>query len=179
MSFTPPQNYAIPRPGSPDWDTHVEAQLAKRERLFWTKIAAILVFGPPICFLGPLVVSAVAWIMFFSGRRAISHDVPWLTVFEMTVLIMLPLLFLQEWKANRAFLEQAFLDGELGHGLSSNMRNRANGDELYLFIEILLIGPRLVIGALRQWRERRSLRHIDRRQAAFILNALIQAGVRR
>ncbi|HET6246719.1 MAG TPA: hypothetical protein VFE47_03395, partial [Tepidisphaeraceae bacterium] len=157
---------------------HLITALARRERLFWLKIAAMLATGPWLCFLGPLAVSALVWGLTTGKHVEYRGSLAWLTLFEWTAAIMIPLMFIREWRARHTLLEEAFLAGELGRNPPnySPYNPTGGGDGLYLLLEIFLIGPRLIVRAMRLWGERRGIRHIDRNQAAIVLSAIIDAG---
>ena len=146
-------------------------RIRNRQAGFWFRILAKLALGIPLSFIGPAL---LACIINVSLLRARVHDPPaWLTLFWISCLIVIPILYLIEWYHHGDF----FLDAARSQGITSgtyftafisysNWRYR-NAEALGAFYtEILLFAPKQVFSAIADFRQRIDLTHDQMRRAA-------------
>ena len=149
-------------------------RLRNRQAGFWFRIFAKLTFGIPLSFIGPAL---LACIINLSLLRARVHDPPaWLTLFWLSCLIVIPILYFIEWYHHGDF----FLDTARSQGITSgnhfnafisysNWRYR-NAEALSAFYtELLLFAPKQVFSAIADLRQRISLTADQIRRAAEVV----------
>ena len=164
-----------------DFVQHIAEQLVRRERRHGLKIRAMLVFGGPLSFLGPLAVATMFWIALKYGFRSsgFAEGVTWLDLFVGLSVIMIPLLYGMEMRTQGGFRTDlsdvipvpgvALVMGSRGAVPILMLNARATSS---VFVEFFLLGPRLVLSGLRQRGLSRSVRLGDRQEAAAILERL-------
>jgi len=146
---------------------NVQTHLARRELARKGGVAARFVLGVPALFVGPFIISAMYWTIALIW----GFYVPWMWIFLVSFVVLVPLLFRMEWRSGGSYYSDAVLST---HTASEYPRKFVTGmgdvDELINFarhprdpaiglVELFLRGPRQ-FGA------------VDRRQAAEVLSAL-------
>jgi len=169
---------------------YVDWHFARREKIRRVKIGAMLLFGIPLSFLGPLLLSTMFWLAMTFGLRFsdFASGVRWLDVFVVLTAVMVPLLYRLETRTGgeyrtdlsdpgvatgqmalrAAVVGGPFAAGLLGVGTLVNARATSSA-----FVEFFLLGPRLVVSALRQFTLSRRLHLADRQRAAGIVALLL------
>ena len=145
--------------------TRIVRLLQFRESLFWIKIITMFLTGPPMLFVGPWLIARLA----ARAQAAWFVRVPldtWI-VFSVASLFVIPLLFLLEHRTRGRFFEDAARDSGLGDnvGAFGSLRTASRGEwemqtsiaSWAALVEILLLGPRMLMSATRQARTRRHL----------------------
>jgi len=139
--------------------SRILTRLRNRQAGFSLRVFTKLAVGIPFSFVGPAL---LACIINLSLMRARVHDPPaWLTLFWISCLIVIPILYFVEWYHHGDF----FLDMARSQGITSgdyftafvsysNWRYR-NADALGAFYaEILLFAPKQVFSAIADFRQR-------------------------
>lgn len=157
----------------------VAEKLVRRERTHGLKIMAMLTFGGPLSFLGPLAIATMFWMPLRRGFGFLNfaHGVTWLDLFVGLSMIMIPLLYYMEMRTEGTY--RADLDGAMGPRggvlifapVGVFMVNPRIASSV--FVEFFLFGPRLILSGLRQRGLSRSVRLDDRQKAAAILDRLL------
>jgi|GEM_PF-1663256 len=173
-----------------DWRVmaaRVALRRRRRRHAFFTFIK--LVVGLSVLAAAPVGGS----LLLCSAARLAGYAVPWASCLTVLALIFVPLLLWMEWRTRGQFLSHVLADGaarlEDLHPLG-----RLPGPHVALgglamvafwrnplgliggFIELLLLGPRLILEVARDRRLRRKLGRIDYRRAAEVLARLDAAG---
>ncbi len=168
---------------SPGLETRqFEALLAAREQLLWVKIAAKLLAGIPLTLIPPAI---LATIFVVAGGGILGVYLPWAWLFAALTVVVVPLLLRTEIRMGERYLSDAVAGSDPAITLTTRLPFYAGLGGLALgpalanprgfaagVVEIFLIGPRLLVGALRQWRFRRRLDRIDGARAAELLATL-------
>ncbi len=163
--------------------------LRRRERLFQGKIVAMILFGLPLSLLSPLLLATIFWFaawQIFGETWADSTWGQWTTMFWLSVLVVVPLLYHLEIRTGGRYLSETMRDTEVHEvkgamlvpgaartavavaAIAANPRASSAG-----VVEVFLFGPRLVVDAVRQIRATRSVRGADRERAASMVLALL------
>jgi hypothetical protein len=163
--------------------------LRQRERVFWIKVTAMILFGIPLSFLGPFILATIFSVA-AARLGAWFNDLPqvsWTVTFCVLAIIMVPLLFRLEIRSGGEYLNEALRSGSTevrpgraliggpaavvgaGAALAANPR-RASA----WVVDGFLMGQRMVVSAIRQIRPARRLRNTDLGRAAGLLAALKQ-----
>ena len=157
--------------------SRIESALRTRERLTRTTSIAMVLAGVPLLFVGPFVMSIIFW---FATWSAIGHY-PWWWFFAGLCLLMIPLLVHLELRTRGSFLGDAVissggaspapyvLGSDLGMLISfvAYPRTSASG-----FVELFLVGPRLLIGGWEKLRKMSKLGPVKVSRAAQIVEYL-------
>lgn len=175
--------------GAAGWEKEaILLRLRRRERLFRVKVAAMILFGVPLSFVGPFVLATVFW---FAGHAAGYCSwsrvwVHWSWLFLALVIVVVPLLYRLEIRTTGGYLTEAmqdtkphrpmgaaFLPGPAAQvgalvAVAANPRAVSAG-----VVEVFLFGPRLVVGAFIQFRAARHLKQAEVGRAASILAVLL------
>jgi hypothetical protein len=149
-------------------------RLRNRQAGFWFRILAKLAVGIPLSFIGPAL---LACIINAALLRARVHDPPaWITLFWISCLIVIPILYFVEWYHHGDF----FLDTARSQGITSgsyftafvsysNWRYR-NSEALGAFYtELLLFAPKQVFSAVADFRQRIDLTGDQMHRAAQVV----------
>ncbi|MGD0460894.1 MAG: hypothetical protein ABSB74_00235 [Tepidisphaeraceae bacterium] len=153
------------------------AHFARREAALKAKIVALLTFGIPALFFGPIVLTSMYWAIALLW----GFYLHWEWMFFGSVVILVPMLFWTEWHSGGSFYTDAVISSfdappMLPLGLTDIdrlvrfMRNpRA---ETIGLVELFLWGPRQVLEAATQFRRQRLLAAVNRPHAAHVLDIL-------
>ncbi len=159
----------------------IRSALSRRIRRRWLQASAGIVFGLPLCFVGPFVLASLFW---FSAGQLVGWY-PWIWYFWGCAIFIFPLLIRLEIRTGGNFLGEASRDfvtdgsldalgmvgvpigGSLGASAAmsaSNPRAATSG-----FVELFLTGPRFLVPGIRHLRARRSFKEIDQDFAALLV----------
>lgn len=161
----------------------VAGLLARRERLFFLKLAVMLLVGVPLCAMGPIVLASLFW---FSIGRVFQVWWSWNSYLAVFTVVSLPLLFRLEYQTQGNYFSQLMQEPSRATGLSllspsSSIGNlgalaawAANpGKTAGGFVELFMYGPRLILGAICRFRMSRSAGRPDRARAIEIVQLLL------
>jgi hypothetical protein len=152
----------------------------------WRKRASIvarMILGMLLLLIGPAAVASIGWVVMAVG---LHHITPWTWCFAAMIVIMVPLLLRLEARTKGNYLADAVRDSAPDSagwmrgpsllmpmaGLTSTLRNPRGVSAG--FMEIFLMGPRLLLRAYREARTLRVLAHVDRHLAANVLLKLVE-----
>jgi hypothetical protein len=158
-----------------------EKHLRRREAARKAKVFALLLFGVPALFFGPVILGSIYWLLGLIW----GFYVPWIWVFLGSFIVLTPLLFWTEWRTGGSYYTDAILSTHsksdraglpltgLSHldflvGFARHPRDPAIG-----LVELFLWGPRQILEALRTLRGVRAFAAVNRQRAAEILLALL------
>ena len=178
--------------GASNLDTNALAdRLRRREKIAQVKIWAMFIFGVPLTLVGPLTIATILWLASLSARQ--GWDIHWSWLFGTLAVVMIPLLYRLELRTGGEYYDTVMSQtevyapsGTLTHGSSVGGRIVAlpvlaiNARPVAAqFVEVFLLGPRLVLGAIRQRRIRRALVRVDFDRAVEIVRFLgsVDGGV--
>ena len=164
-------------------ESRVLGALRGRERWLYVRAAAMLVMGAPLSLVGGLMLGSMFWFT----ALMFGYWWPWWWFFAGLTGITVPLLYGMELRRGRAFLGEAVREGDAkGSNACWVLGSVAGADVAMLgalmvnprataagFVEVFLLGPRLVVGALRRLRAALALWGVDRRRAAEVLRVLL------
>jgi hypothetical protein len=149
-------------------------RLRNRQAGFWFRILTKLAIGIPLSFIGPALLACIFNAMLLRAR---VHDPPsWLTLFWLSCLIVIPILYFVEWYHHGDF----FLDTARSQGITSgnyftafisysNWRYR-NAEAISAFYtELLLFAPKQVFSAIADFRQRIQLTGDQMHRAAQLV----------
>ena len=167
-----------------DSPVQILARLKQREARWWVKVAGLLALGAVLSLIAPALVSFLFW----SAYNLWGHAAAWGWFFLAFCVLLIPFLFRLEviaqgdylGRAAREFDPQGTMPGrtvlvsfsQVGMIAAARANERA---AVSGFIELFLLGPRLVVTAWRQIRLRRLSRDADRMRAARVLETLAAA----
>lgn len=140
-------------------------------------IVLLLCFGIPAVLVGPFLIACIYW----AAAAGLGWFVPWTWVWAASMIILIPLLFLMEWRTHGEYYADAIVssfneeaspylvmnDLEMLVSFAQNPRASAAG-----FVEVSLWGPRQVLEAWGKYSHIRMFRRVNRRRAARIIRAL-------
>lgn len=166
----------------------IKAKLIAREnRRRYLSIAGILA-GLPLLLPAPLIFACVAWYVI---RTWAPQPVVFNTVLLVTAFIIIPLSFLTELRTRGGFLNQAFAEAgpvtpvsgleSAALALATSMGRPMTGALALMnprlstagITELMLTGPRWVLGGVRGLRLDWRMRNLDRDRAAKMLADLL------
>lgn len=166
----------------------IKAKLLVREtRRRYVAIGSILA-GLPLLLPAPLLFACVAWYVL---RTWTSLGLPYWTVFWLTALVIIPLCFLTELRTRGGFLNQAFAEAgpvipvtgleSAALALATSMGRPMTGALALMnprlstagLAELMLTGPRWILGGIRGLRLDWRMRRLDRDRAARMLADLL------
>lgn len=166
----------------------VKAKLLSREnRRRYLSIAGIIA-GLPLLLPAPFLFACVAW---FVIRTWASQPVAFNTVFMVTAVIIIPLSFLTELRTRGGFLNQAFAEAgpvtpvtgleSAALALATSMGRPMTGALALMnprlstagIAELMLTGPRWILGGIRGFRLDWRMRKMDRDRPAKMLSDLL------
>lgn len=143
--------------------------LRKLESAHRVKSILLLVFGVPLCFVGPLLFTLFAWLSSLSRRH--PWDFHFWPVFLLICVISLPILFLLAWKLKGGVLDSS------AESLDSMGRYAARRVAMPLVIlEMSNIGPRMVLYGINLIRGRKNTGSVNLERAAMALHTLATYG---
>lgn len=149
----------------------VLAELSQDEVIGLVEIGMKLVFGLPLCFFAPFVVtSAVGYVTY---RIRIVDAPGFLTMLAFFSIILIPLLFWYERRGHGEILWDS-LRHESGHFSGIARRNLSVGS-FAMLLELALFGPKLVWSAIDRIRDADPVDQPTRTAAATIVVLLLQA----
>lgn len=158
-------------------------------------IALVKLFaGLPVCLLGPIVISTMLW---FAVMALFRGSASWLWIFGPLALVMIPLLFRMERQTRGRYFDDSFhaindrYSGflpltHIGPGSGGGLMGRAIAGVVLnpegtasIFVEVFLLGPRIVLSALSHLRGARVFEDLDRNRIVDAVQALLkrQTGV--
>ncbi|NOT00924.1 MAG: hypothetical protein HOP29_09870 [Phycisphaerales bacterium] len=160
-------------------------RLRRRERLHEMQAAAMLILGVPLSLLGPFVLACIFWLAVW--QLAPHWNASWLVMFAALCVIVIPLLYRQEFRVGDAYYDDVLRETEVYGGspgaliatpgmakgivaaavIAANPRAFSAG-----FVEVFLTGPRLVVDALRRRRVRGEVHECDFRRAVEMVRLL-------
>ena len=159
--------YRSPGRAPPTSLTGILHHLRLREQLRFARITLLFLLGIPLSFVAP---AAIAFL--------VARDSHWLDVFLISTVVVIPLLYWYERRTRGEFAMDALRSWSGGLASASSYgeheMNRAAG-EWILSVEILLFGPRLVMTAAQDLRERARLKQVPLVQVAHTLHRLVQS----
>jgi hypothetical protein len=141
----------------------IVAALKARDQLLGLKVVAKAVLGLPATLAGP---AALGTIFCYAAWSILGVYVPWAVWFGGLVLVMTPLLIRLEVRMGERYLSDAVRGADPWVTLTTRLPLYAGmGGALAPALanpravtagvtELLLTGPRLLVGAFRQWRFR-------------------------
>lgn len=143
--------------------------LRKIESSHRVKSILLMVFGVPLCFVGPLLITFFVWLSSFSSRH--PWDFHFWPAFLLICALLLPLLFLLAWKLKGGVLDSS------AETLDSMGRYAARRVALPLVIlEMSNIGPRMVLYGIQLQRGRRNTGSVNVERVAMALHTLAMFG---
>ena len=143
--------------------------LRKIESTHRLKSILLLIFGVPLCFIGPLLFTFFAWLSSLSRRHPWNfHFWP---MFLLICALLLPLLFLLAGKLKGGVLDSS------AETLDSMGRYAARRVALPLVIlEMSNIGPRMLLYGIQLHRGRQNTGGVSLERAAIALQTLAMFG---
>jgi len=165
---------------------HIVWHLERRERTQKLKTTAMIILGIPLSMVGPLTLATMFWfaLRHWWRQNGFMPDMSWLELVVVLAIVTVPLLYRLEWRTRGAYLDGALGDAvDLGKratplgpwpnaeivAVGSVLAN--SGRTASLFVEVFLLGPRLVIGGWRRAKLARRIQLHDRLRAARIIIA--------
>lgn len=159
---------------------HISWHLNRREWVWQIKSYSMLVIGPLISFTGPLALSSIFW--FALNRWGILGQFQWMELFVTLSVVMIPLLIHQEIRTQgryRADLSDTIpmTPGRVhgmtmafgaAAGLLVNARVTSS-----IFVEVFLIGPKLLLGGLELLRLSKPFIGVDHHRTATLFSFLL------
>lgn len=157
--------------------------LKRRDRWLSLRLALHVVGGVPLTAIGPAVLATILW---FAAGSVADVWLPWTRWFGLLSVVSVPLLMRLEARTNGQYLGDALRGTQPGidpltslpmiipaFGGVAWVPGLANPRGFFAGVmEYFLWGPRLLVGAFRQWRVRRRLGQIDLRRAARLVAEL-------
>jgi hypothetical protein len=138
-------------------DTHersVAQAIAVRERAYQAAAWAMLLIGIVALFVGPAVLAGAA--VGVESRMHVMHALSWWAMFGIVCAAVVPLLFWLENRTRGQWFEEELRGGSgatISQALFAPMTSNI-GVGAAAIVEIMLWGPRLVIGARQRWKTR-------------------------
>jgi hypothetical protein len=139
--------------------SRILTRLRNRQAGFWLRILTKLSFGIPLSFIGPALLACIINATLLRYR---VHNPPeWPTLFWLSCLIVIPILYYFEWHHHGDF----FLDTARSQGITSGSYFtpflsysswRYHNSEMVgaFYTEILLFAPKQVFSAVADFRQR-------------------------
>jgi hypothetical protein len=147
----------------------IRALIERKERNLKIHGMLMLLGGVPLSFVGPFVVAVFIWLVRLRGGADTSF---WSTV-GIVCLIGIPIVYLIASQVQGSILEGA-ADNFDTSSVGGFMAQRRAATPL-LILEIANIGPRMVLYAVRRYRERATMGSLNLERAAQLVAALGQA----
>jgi hypothetical protein len=154
----------------------IRALLRNRQAGFWLRILTKLSLGIPLSFVGPALFAFILTAMLL--RLRVQNPPAWLTLFWISCLIILPILYYSEWRTSGSF----FMYEMRAQGVSSSDAYSASSSGEFEFrqatavgaayTEILLFAPKQVFSAISDLRQRIKLTDDEMQRAAEIVHQL-------
>jgi uncharacterized membrane protein YjfL (UPF0719 family) len=165
---------------------------ARQARRTLVSIAGYI-FGIPLMFLGPLMLGTMFWL----SCLLLYRWYPWTWFFWGTCAIVIPVLIYTEIRTSGAFMSEAISEeeatrGQIAHGMAAvgGMINPGMGSTLSMaamlasprasmagFIELFLLGPRMLLSSFQSTRLTMRLRGNDMQRTAQLLHDLRRANI--
>ena len=156
-------------------------RLRQRELAKKGSIAMHLVIGLPCLLIGPIVLSAIYFMLAVIWFGAYSY---WSLIFWSSVVLVIPLLFWTEIRAHGTYFTDTVREanpdgnnptnyvllGELGMLTAFIVNPRLSASGL---VELFLFGPRMILEAITSLRRVNALRQVDRGRAVNVLADLL------
>jgi hypothetical protein len=171
---TKPLNYRAPRD-----EAHVNriaTQLLKRDAGFWLRTLLMFALGIPLSFVGPALLASIFHAAFLKAR--IGWNPAWLNLFLISSLIIIPILYITEWRSRGDFLveEMRWQGTTADHFYSASSygewESRQSMAAGAAYAEILLFAPRQVFSAIAGIRQRVHITSDELHRASEIVRAL-------
>jgi hypothetical protein len=156
----------------------IQSHLHARETAMKLGIIALLAFGVPATFFGPVILASLYWV-------AALHfgNYSWFWIFVISCLVLIPLLFRMEWKTRGEYFSDAVSStfaagtspwigfGTFGAAIQFGQSPRVPTIGL---VELFLWGPRQILDAVGKFAHIRLLKFTSRQRVAQLLSQLMK-----